>query len=112
MLAMINMLYPNKMAWIYDLVPAYWLPVGFFEIQHCLCVITKVLFKTDKEIRRFGRKMRGFEDPLSLCELLESIVTPGQLTFDFMLSSESGDSIEKQIKVTHASLYANGLRRS
>ena len=79
--------------------------------------MTEILLATNENNGKTRAEMKHFGNPLlrgtcQLCNLAIERVCSEHRTFSLTLSSESGESIEKQIRMTCESGYERGRSRS
>jgi len=105
---------------ITHLCPAYRSLAGLSKLTNCLLVIPEVFLESDEDDGDSLAEMEDFADPLFFCCVstgkvrwrVVRYVVGCLLTFSCTLSSESGESMAKQMSATFVSGYTSGRRRS
>ena len=103
--------------WAY-LLGSNGLLAGLMELLDGLLVVTQILLATNENDRETTAEVKDFGDPLHLSTRQRFLILEGQErikgdgTFSWTLSSESGESTAKQIRMTCESGYERGRRRS
>lgn len=86
-----------------------WLLGCFRQLLLRTRVVPEVLFTANEENRQILAEVKNLRNPLLKLEIYLLGIS---LTFSCTLSSESGESIAKQIKITCESGYERGRKRS